>query len=149
MHKYLVSLFAALIVTATSTHAEEPENYIKYRKAMMTALGGHMAAASQIVRGKVSPEGDLAMHAQAMSELTVNLTRLFPKGSDFGETKAKAEIWENWEKFEKAAMDAKNATAKFAETVAGGDENAIAAAHKDVGKGCKACHEDFREEDEE
>lgn len=149
MPKHLIILLAALMVITTTSQADEPENYIKYRKAMMKAVGGHMTSASQIVRGKVSPEGDLAMHAQALAALTSNLTRLFPEGSDFGETEAKAEIWDNWEKFEKAAMNAKDATAQFAEAVAGGDKKKIAAAHKTVGKGCKGCHDDFREESED
>ena len=146
MPKYLIILLTTLMVITTTSQADEPENYIKYRKAMMKAIGGHMAAASQIVRGKVSPEGDLAMHAQALAALSADLTRLFPEGSDFGETEAKAEIWDKWEQFEKAATNAKDAIATFAEAVAGDDKEKIAAAHKAVGKGCKGCHDDFREE---
>ena len=145
----LVLALAALIGTTPIALADDAENYIKYRQAIMKAIGGHMGATSQLLRGKVSPQGDhLAMHASALAALNTNLAQLFPEGSDFGETGAKAEIWEQWDKFEKAANDAETATAKLAEAVAGGDRAKITAAHRAVGKTCKGCHEDFREKDD-
>jgi len=137
-------MIAAALIAAAAVQAEEPEDYIKYRQAMMTAIGGHSGAAGQIVRGKVSPEGALAMHADALAALNADLASLFPEGSDFGETRAKAEIWDNWTAFEKAAGDAKNATAAFAAAVADGDADKIAAAYREVGEACKGCHKEFR-----
>ena len=146
--KTLTLATIALLAISQFASAESPENYIKYRQAMMKAIGGHMGASSQILRGKVSPEGHLAMHADALAALSANLTALFPEGSDFGETKAKAEIWDNWSTFEKAAANSKQATAEFAAAVASGDAERIKAAQKAVGKSCKGCHKDFREKDE-
>jgi len=144
-----VSIIAAILIAgAPATQAQEPENYIKYRQAMMMAIGGHSGAASQIVRGKVNPEGALAMHALALAELTSDLTSLFPEDSDFGETKAKAEIWSDRAGFEKAANDAKSATAAFAEAVTGGDPEKIETAFKKVGDACKGCHKTYREKDD-
>lgn len=148
MLKVFVPFAIACAVIATPVVADEAENYIKYRQAMMKAIGGHMGSSSQIVRGKVNPEGDLAMHARALAALNSNLTRLFPEGSDFGETKAKEAIWEDWAKFEKAADAGKQATAAFADAVESGDEEKIAASFKDVGKSCKGCHKDFRQKDD-
>ena len=148
MKKFLLLITSALLAISAGAHASEPENYIKYRQAMMKAIGGHMGAASQIVRGKVAPEGDLLMHALALAELNRNLTRLFPEGSDFGETKAKEEIWDQWAKFEQASADAKKATADFAAAAGGGEPRQIANAFKAVGKSCKGCHKDFRQKDD-
>ena len=50
---FLSLITAALLAVSANTPASEAENYIKYRQAMMKAIGGHMGAASQIVRGKV------------------------------------------------------------------------------------------------
>lgn len=144
-----LSLIALLALTVTtSAMAMEPENYIKYRQAMMDAVGGHMGASTQIVRGKVDLQEDLQMHAKALAALNANLVRLFPQGSDFGETKATAAVWDEPDKFQQAADAARDATAAFASAVEGGDAAAIAAAHKDVGKSCKGCHEDFRQKDD-
>ena len=148
MKTCLTLLTAALLAAAAIAHAEEPENYIKYRQAMMKAIGGHNAAASQIIRGKVAPEGDLLMHALALAELNRNLTRLFPEGSDFGETRAKEEIWAQWAKFEQAAEAAKKASADFSAAAAGKDPAQIANAFKALGESCKGCHKDFRAKDE-
>lgn len=144
-----LSLTALLTLTLLAGSATaEPENYIKYRQAMMKAIGGHMGASTDIVRGKVDPEGDLQMHASALAALNANLTRLFPEGSDFGETKARPAVWDEPDKFRQAADAARDATAAFAAAVEGGDSAAIAAAHKDVGQSCKGCHEDFRQKDD-
>jgi len=147
--KMIFALITVALATAfVSAQAEEPENYIKYRQAVMKAIGGHTGAASQIVRGKVSQQADLVMHAEALAGLSAHITRLFPEGSDFGETKAKEEIWSQWDKFEQAADEAKKATAAFAAATAGGDAEQIAGAFKDVGKSCKGCHKDFRVKDD-
>ena len=148
MKKSIALTIAALFAATVNVQAEEPENYIKYRQAMMKAIGGHSGAASQIVRGKVAREDDLAMHAKALADLSSNITRLFPEGSDFGETRAKEAIWSQWEKFEQAAGDAAKATAAFSEAAAAGNREQIAVAFKDVGESCKACHKDFREKDD-
>lgn len=147
--KVQLALIATLLITGTAqVQAEEAENYIKYRQAMMKAIGGHTGAISQIMRGKVAPEGDLLMHSLALAALNRNLTRLFPEGSDFGETKAKEAVWSDWAKFEQAAAEAKQATADLAAKAAGGDRRQIANAWKAVGKSCKGCHKEFREKDD-
>lgn len=148
MKRYTSLLSAGLLAATSAAMAAEPENYIKYRQAVMKSIGGHMGASSQIVRGKVPEDAELALHAQALADLNTNLTRLFPQGSDFGETKAKEAIWDDPAKFEQAANAARDATAAFATAVAGGDSAKIAEAHKKVGKSCKGCHEDFRQKDE-
>ncbi|MCB1801534.1 MAG: cytochrome c [Gammaproteobacteria bacterium] len=144
-----LSLTGLLTLTLfAGSAAADPENYIKYRQAMMKAIGGHMGASTDIVRGKVDPEGDLKMHATALAALNANLARLFPEGSDFGDTKAKPAVWDEPDKFRQAADAARDATAAFAAAVESGDSAAIAAAHKDVGQSCKGCHEDFRQKDD-
>lgn len=148
MKKFLVLMLAALFLGTTNVLADEPENYIKYRQAVMKAIGGHTGAASQIVRGKVAVQHDLLVHAEALAGLSAHITRLFPEGSDFGETKAREEIWSQWDKFDLAAGEAKKATAAFAVAVAGGDPRQISTAFKAVGKSCKGCHKDFRIKDD-
>jgi cytochrome c556 len=148
MKQGIVAIFAVALLTSGTALASDPESYIKYRQAVMKAIGGHMGASGQIVRGKVDESAALAMHADALASLNADLARLFPEGSDFGETEAKAEIWDNWAEFEKAADAARDATAAFAAAVKSGDADKIGAARKDVGRSCKGCHEDFRQKDD-
>jgi cytochrome c556 len=140
------SMLAMLAPLALS--AAEPENIIKYRQNVMKAVGGHTSAAGAIVEGKVDYKSDLAEHTRALQALTKDIPALFPKDSDFGETKAKDEVWSKRADFEKAAKNTKAKVEAFAKVVQGGNQQTIAISFKDVGESCKACHKDFRKKDD-
>ena len=146
--KMMTKVALLALVLSFSAHATEPENYIKYRQAVMKAIGGHMGASSLIVRGKVTRKSDLKMHVEGLRVLSTDIPALFPEDSDFGETKAKAEVWEKRDEFVKAAEASKKSIIDFAAAVESGKDDAIVAGFKNVGKGCKGCHKDFRQKDE-
>lgn len=134
------------LLSATSVRAAEPENYIKYRQAIMKAIAGHSGSSGQILRGLVDAQpGELAFHADALARLNADLVRLFPQGSDFGETEALPKIWEDRAGFAQRSKDAADATANFARAVQSGDNGAMVNAYKAVGESCKGCHQNFRE----
>lgn len=137
-----------MILVPLALHAAEPEDIIKYRQNMMKAIGGHTGAAGAIIQGKVDYKNQLADHARALQALTSDIPALFPKDSDFGDTKAKDGVWSNRAEFEKAAKDAKARVAAFAKAVQGGNQPAIVASYKEMGEGCKTCHKDFRKKDD-
>ncbi len=127
--------------------AAEPEDIIKYRQNVMKAIGGHTSAAGAIVQGKVDYKSDLLEHSRSLQALTRNIPALFPKDSDFGETRAKDEVWSMRADFEKRAKDIKDKVEVFAKAVQSSNQQTIAASFKDMGEGCKACHKDFRKEE--
>ena len=129
--------------------AAEPEDVIKYRQSVMKAVGGHTGAAGAIVQGKVDYKSDLAEHAHALQVLTRDIPGLFPKDSDFGETRAKDGVWKDRTNFEKHAKDAKAKADAFAKVAKGGDQKAIGASFKELGESCKACHKEFRKEEKQ
>jgi cytochrome c556 len=126
-------------------HAAEPEDIIKYRQSVMKAVGGHTGAAGAIVQGKVDYKSDLVEHAHALQVLTRDIPGLFPKDSDFGETRARKDR----ANFEKHAKDAKDKAEAFAKAAKGGDQKAIVASFKELGESCKACHKEFRKEEKQ
>lgn len=136
-----------LLVPAISLGAE-PEDLIKYRRSVMKAIGGHMSATSLIVRGKVPYKAQLTQHVNALKVLSQDIPALFPEDSDFGETHAKQEIWEEWDNFTKAADSAMKSTEILLKTVEAGNDSELPASFKKVGESCKGCHKDFREKDE-
>ncbi len=138
----------ALLVLPVPSGADEAENQIKYRQAVMKAIGGHMGASSLIVRGKVSHRDQLKVHANGLLSLSRDIAGLFPEGSDFGETEAREIIWEKWDDFRKAADESKAGIENFVRVVETGGDSDLAAAFRRVGKGCRGCHEDFRQKDE-
>ncbi len=127
---------------------QDPEAVIKFRQGVMKAQGGHMAAMAQIVRGKVNYGDRLAIHAKALNSIIGNIAELFPEGSDFGETAAKEEIWGRWEQFENSANKADEKAKTFLKAVNAGDQAAIGSTFKELAEACKACHKDFRQEEE-
>jgi cytochrome c556 len=141
----------ALMVTAVlalPSTAAEPEDMIKYRQAVMKSQGGHMGAAAQILKGKVDFGSDLEYHAAALAASSAGLTKLFPKDSDFGVTRAKPEIWTNRAEFEKASNDAEKAGHAFLAAVKSNDQSGVAKAFSDLAEACKGCHKKFREKKE-
>ena len=69
---------------------------------------------------------------------------LFPAGSDKGETKASPDIWTDNAGFQKDAMALSEAGDKFAIAAKSGDAAATAAAFKEIGEACGACHKAYR-----
>lgn len=138
----------AIALLAAAAHAEnDPEDVIKYRQNVMKANGAHAAAAAAIVQGKVGYKKDLADHAKALAAINHDTAALFPKGSDFGDTKALDSVWSKRADFEKRSKDAQIKSAAFAKTVAAGDTKNYAPKLKELVDSCKACHKDYRKED--
>lgn len=149
VNKLICSLPIILMVLwPFQSQAADSQDIIKYRRAVMKSQGAHAEAASEIIKGKVPYDSDLSYHAAALNGSTHDLVRLFPAGSDFGETRAKAEIWSKRSEFEKAANDAEKVGGAFLAAVNSGDKAAIRKAFGDLGEACKGCHKQFREKKE-
>jgi cytochrome c556 len=148
MQRKFFSAIAALAVSSTlSIYAfadTTPEDAADYRSAVMTSLRGHIGAASMIARGLVENDGHLVSHAQGLANAANELSRIFPKGSNVGESEALPVIWEEPEAFAEAIAKMQQATAAFVTAAESGDEEAIGAAFRNVGMSCRGCHDRFR-----
>ena len=126
----------------------DPEKLIEYRQDFMQAVKSHNNAIKAIVNGTVPYDQHLDMHLGALEQLFAEIARLFPEGSDFGETNAKAEIWDNPQKFQQTVEKANQAFADFKQVVAGGDNQKTRTAFKEFGRAsCGSCHKTFKEKD--
>lgn len=139
-----VALALSAIVSFTAAADSTPEDAFDYRKAVMTALRGHVGAASMIVRGLVDDDGHLVGHAQGLVNTADDLARVFPEGSAVGDSEALPVIWEEREEFQAAVARLQEAAAAFAAAAESGDEEAIGAAFRNVGMSCRGCHDNFR-----
>ncbi|NVK00368.1 MAG: cytochrome c [Oceanospirillaceae bacterium] len=140
-----VSLISASLATSVA-RADMAEDAIKYRQAVFTAFRWHFGAMGAMVRGKVDYDAEqFAHHATQFAALTRMPKEGFIEGSDFGDTEAKAELWENMDdvsaRFDKLMV---NADALLAAT--GGSLDDVKGAFGAVGKSCKGCHDNYREE---
>ena len=131
-------IVAGALVAGLPCAASEGE--VDYRQHTMSAIGGHMQAAFDILRGKVSHEDHLAVHAAALASLAEITPALFPPGSEGGD--ALPAIWEDPEDFTERLDAFREATAALsAAAETGGD---VMAAARGVGQACRGCHDGYR-----
>lgn len=134
-----LALSGALVGTVLA-QATDP---IAARKDNRKQAGAAMKAIKGIIDAK-GPTSGAQAHAAKIKELDVAFLKLFPKGSDKGETKALPAVWTDWAGFE-AAGNANAAAADAMATAAGsGSLEALTAAFGATGKSCGACHEKYR-----
>lgn len=148
MNTKKLTISIALIAVLAPAYAAEPEDIIKYRHSVMEAYGSHMSAAARIVRGKVDFHDQLKLHADSIDGIAKTISTLFPEDSDFGDTRAKEEVWSKPKEFSDSVKANQQAAADFSKTVAGGDKAALADSFKKLSDSCKSCHEKFRTEEE-
>jgi cytochrome c556 len=138
---------ALLLLTASLAGAATPEDAIKYRKAVMSTMAGHVGAIAMIFGGKVEFQDYLASHAEALAAAGEQAAKLFPAGSGGSKSDALPLIWEEPEKFQKAAADIKTTTAQLRDAIRSGDKAAIGKAMKPVFDACKGCHDRYRKDE--
>jgi cytochrome c556 len=132
-----------LVGTTAPSQALEPGEAIALRQAMMDSIGAHMGAIKAALgtgNGKM-----VAMQAGAIAKLAPVIHYAFPKGSGTGKTRAKANIWTDWTKFQAAAMHLQTEAVALAKVAATNDKAKMAAQFVKMAKsGCGGCHGTFR-----
>lgn len=147
LHNLTVAAGLVALAMAPLAGAEEmdADAMIKYRTNAMKSLSGHMGALARTVEGKVGFMDLVLPHAQAIAAISHKTAEMFPEGSDFGDTDAKAEIWSQRAEFDQASATAAERADGLVAAAEGGDMAAIGMAFEDMGKACKGCHDQFRE----
>lgn len=135
----------ALGVSSVSVAADQYEDAIKYRQAAFTLVKGNFAPMGAMVKG------EMPFDSKAFAEYATNLAAAagmaddgFIDGSDMGETKAKAAVWENRADFDKKMGEFQKLTGELAVVAQSGDMGAIKPKFGAAAKTCKACHDDFK-----
>ncbi len=124
--------------------ADDPEKVIKYRQTMMKATASQITNIFSVLKGETSFAAHIAANARAISDNAVMILDVFPQGSGEGSTRALPLIWQDWAKFEEAAVALKAAADKVAVAADVGDMEAVGTAAGKIGKACGGCHEPFR-----
>jgi len=133
----LVGVFASFDAVAAESNPA-----IVHRQGTYKAAGGHMDSLKAILF--LGGKGDAIYHAEAIKSGWEHMGMAYPKGSDKGETRAKAEIWENMDDFKSKGKASYAATLGMIEAAKAGDKAASADAFKKLGGSCKACHKEYR-----
>ena len=138
---------AALALGFTPAQAEDPiEDAITYRQSAYKMIVWHVKPMTAMVKGKVDWDADaFNYHAKALAKLSRFPINGFIPDSDFGDTRAKEEIWENWDDFQakmNALIEQSQALAKIA---ASDNQEAISKQFIKTARTCKSCHKKYRE----
>jgi len=139
---------ALIGIASVATAADEPAAAVKYRQAVMKAIGGHTGSIAAVAKGQVSYGSHVVEHARSLAAMGRIAADLFPAGSgqsSGAKTGALASIWDKPDDFKKAVDAFQTATADFAKAAESGDMQATMAAFGAVGKSCGGCHKPFRE----
>ena len=142
-------LMTAAMATALPAAAQfaKPEDAIKYRKAAFTVMATHFGRVAAMANGRIPFDAKMAADN---AEIATSMSKLpyagFVDGTDKGDTKAKAEIWTERDKFNAAAGKMQDEMVKFNTAAKGGNIDTIKAAAGSVGQACKACHDNYRKE---
>jgi len=134
------------LVFSVSALAASPEEAIAYRKAVMAAQQWHMKIMSRMVQGHVAyDKAEFTKRAQNVSELSKMIYEGFLiADSDFGDTRAKLEIWAAMDKFKAESDKMVSEAAKLVSLSQANDIKAINTQFGDTLNACDGCHGNFR-----
>jgi cytochrome c556 len=137
------ALVAAFAMVASVAAHDNATGVVKERMDAMASMAKAMKAITQRIkanRGFGAIKGD----AQAIRELALNMTTLFPPGSNQHPSGARPAIWQQWPDFESKARVLAAESDKLAQTDAR-DTKSIAAQARVVSQACGKCHEVYRQ----
>jgi len=122
--------------------------FMHERHEKYEAMGDAMKAVSRELKGDSPDLAVVRKGAGVINAFAPQIPSLFPPGTgpEAGKTEAKAEIWQKPEDFLAKSTAFTAAARAFNAAAQGSDVAAIRAAHGNLGKSCKACHDLYREE---
>ena len=85
------------------------------------------------------------MQASTIADWARVMPDYFPENSDSGNTKARADIWMDFDGFKSRASANEQAALTLISTAKAGDVSATIGALKALGGTCKSCHDNFKD----
>lgn len=146
---FLVLAATTGLATALPAAAQfaKPEDAVKYRKAAFTVMAAHFGRVAAMANGRMPFDAKaVASNAEIATMMSTLPYAGFVEGTDKGDTRAKAEVWSQRDKFNAAATKMQEEMVKLNAAAKTGDQATIKTAAGAVGQACKACHDDFRRE---
>jgi cytochrome c556 len=143
----ILSILALMLSLPQARAGDTPQ---EMRHELMEGVGDAAKPVGMMLKGEQEFNAAVAMESfQTWSDAAGKFGDLFPEGSETGyETEAKETIWTDRDGFNEHLVtfaDAVNASIEANPQ----DLEALKAATGPVFKACKACHEDYRVEDED
>ena len=133
---------ATLALTGAAYAAAPPADPAKARHEAMEHVNDAMKVLGKMAKGQAPFDAAaVGNNATTIKEHLEEAAKLFPPGSDTGETKARPEVWSDRPGFEQAMKDAQAAAVALSAVK---EEAAFRPALGALGQSCKACHDKYR-----
>jgi len=145
--RFTVALLCLAGLISLSAQAQmKPEDAIKLRQSAMKLIGYNFGSIGAMVNDKKPYNKDEAIrNATNIEGLVSQPWEFFIPGTDKGETKAKADIFKDADKFKAANEKLQAEAAKLAQVSKSGDMAALKTQFGATAQACKNCHDNFRE----
>ncbi len=142
----IATLAGALMVGSLSAQADAVEDAIEFRQGIFQGYKWYFAPLGAMVKGKADYDAaEFTRRAKMLSVLTPMALEGFIEGSDKGDTDAKAEIWQQFDKFSGGFDMMQSKVDALVAASESGDMEQIKPAFAEVAKTCKGCHDNFRD----
>jgi cytochrome c556 len=137
-----LTLAALVSVAGMSFATEGSVGVVKERQDLMGSLGGAMKTLGDMLKSGAIDEAAATAALTAIQDAARNIPVVFETEDLTQPTKAKAEIWTQFDAFKASAAGLE--AAATAALAAPGDANALGAAMGAMGGTCQGCHTAFR-----
>ncbi len=143
----LMTGLAASLAAGAADEDEAGAAAVGYRQAVLRVMGTNLRPLVFMAREQMPFDAEaVAMRANRIHFMTGMMEEAFTRdtsGADV-DTEALDKIWSNWEDFQGKIAAVRESTGPLAE----GPESfeAFRAAFSEVGRTCKSCHDEYREE---
>ncbi len=142
----ILLLAANLAGSAVFAH-EGATGVVKQRMDTMKRLGKKMKTLKPLVQNAYDFDAErVASLAQEIQAISDQVEPGFPEGSNQHPSEALPVIWEDWDRFTDLILQMRVASARLGEIATDGDQRSAWQQFKVLGKTCRSCHTDFREE---
>ena len=142
--KSLSRVFATIVVCLVATgFGTANADIIADRKAGFKRNADSMKAIAAAIGG--SDYQTVISLAEGIASWASKIPSYFPEGSDSGDTKARAEIWFEFDAFKAKAKANETAALTLVAAAKSGDQGAMMAGLKNLGASCKSCHSNFKD----
>jgi len=143
--KWLTFILLTLFSAGAIAQDPKSERMINHRRAAFTLMSSYFSRILNVVEGEVEYDKDSVIQSARTVEILSKLPWVgFVPGTEFGDTRAKPEIWLEEDDFEKLAVDMQNKVRDLRIAAEKGDPAQIKLAFVTARKSCGACHDRFR-----
>lgn len=143
----VAALIAAAAATPAAAQAPKPDEAVKMRQGVLTAMKWQLGHIAGVAKGEIPFSEETVHRARNLSVLTRVAPQGFavPSGSDaVPGSKAKPEIWASTQQFTALWSEAATEAERLLLAAQNRDAAALKAQAAAVGAACKACHDRFR-----